>query len=180
MSAGFAGCLHGPHIETAVRTKILPQFIDIRAALRAMRVYALLFYAAVIFPARFSEKDNLFSNSLFVLRLKGFFCWSHCKYLLFIYAAFLRGFSSSQRSETDNSSALAMALRQYRDLVMPLIVWWIVTRCRLHLRPISAADKPFFHISVLIFNSMSNMYLLYSCFEIICQLKYSCFEIIYL
>jgi hypothetical protein len=96
-----------------------------------------------------------------------FYCWNHIP----SYAAFLRGFSSDQRSETDNSRALAIALRQYRDLVMPLIVWWIVTRCRLHLRPISAADKPFFHISVRIFNSMSNMYLLYSHYWNSCQDK---------
>ena len=88
------------------------------------------------------------------------------------YAAF-RGLSSAHKSLTWQPRASAIALRQYRDLVMPLIVWWIVTRCRLHLRPISAADKPFFHISVLIFNSMSNMYLLYSHTVNYCQEKTS-------
>jgi len=88
--------------------------------------------------------------------------------ILSSYAAF-RGLSSGHKSLTWQPRASAMAWRQYRDLVMPLIVWWIVTRCRLHLRPISAADKPFFHISVRIFNSMSNMYLLYSYLRLFCQ-----------
>jgi len=79
--------------------------------------------------------------------------------ILSSYAAF-RGLSSGHKSLTWQPRASAMAWRQYRDLVMPLIVWWIVTRCRLQRRPISAADKPFFHISVLISISISNMFII--------------------
>lgn len=70
------------------------------------------------------------------------------------YAARL-GFASGHRSDTWTPKASAIAWRQYLDLMIPLIVWWIAPLCRSQRRPISAAVIFFSHIMVLTFISVS-------------------------